>query len=212
MSSEENPREQENMDTNPETDETTAAQDAQSDAVPEDPIMVLTDERDALRDQCLRLRAEFDNFRKRMARETDRIRKTAAAGLAADLLPVLDNLGRALETMACPSDLVAGSVQEGMISGVRMVAEQFASVLSAHGVEVIPAVGEPFDPNVHEALARVLSEDIPSGHVAQEYLKGYRMGDFVLRASKVVVSMGPAAPQPMAESDGTAEPEAPETD
>ena len=187
-----------------------SADESQTEPAAEDPVAVLTRERDGALDQYVRLRAEFDNFRKRTARETERIRKMAAASLVTDLLPVLDNLGRALETIGCPSDLVAGSAQEGMISGVRMVAEQFASVLISHGVEPIPAQGESFDPNIHEAIARVVSGDIPSGHIVQEYLKGYRMGDFVLRASKVVVSMGPEA-EPMPNT-GDLEPEAPETD
>jgi len=137
-----------------------------------------------LRLQLLRARADFDNYRKRMAREAEQTRKKAAENLIRELLPVVDNLERALDH--------AEDRGSGLAQGVDMVLKQFAAVLQSKGLDPIPAAGEPFDPNVHEALAHQPSEEIDADTVIEEYQRGYRLGDFVLRPSKVVVSSGPA--------------------
>jgi molecular chaperone GrpE len=134
------------------------------------------------RDQLLRARAEFDNYRKRVARDAERTRKLAAENILKDLLPVADNFERAL-------DHAAGD-PASLMEGVAMVYKQFADVLARHGLEPIPAVGEIFDPNVHEALSRMPSDEHAEDQVAQEYQKGYRLGDMVLRPAKVVISSG----------------------
>lgn len=146
-------------------------------------VAALEAERDALKDQVLRARAEFDNYRKRTAREVERIRKTAAEALVRDLLPVADHLELALQH----TDEASRAVTEG----VRMVARQFAEVLSRHGVEPIPAAGEPFDPNVHEAMLQRADSNAAPNTVLEEFQRGYRMGEVVLRPSKVVVCSGP---------------------
>lgn len=150
---------------------------------PEDDYAALLAERDQLKDQILRARAEFDNYRKRMARQAEQIRKTAAERLLLALLPVVDNLERALDH--------AEGAATGLGEGVQMVLRQLSEVLSQQGVDPIPAMGEPFDPNVHEAVMRTHSEQYAEGLVAQEFQRGYRIGDYVLRPSKVVVSAGP---------------------
>ncbi len=137
---------------------------------------------EALKDQVLRLRAEFDNYRKRTARETAQIRSTATAELVCDLLPVLDNLERALEH----SSDAAG----GLAEGVRLVLNQMRDVLGARGLEAIPSVGEGFDPNIHEALAQAPSEAHAADTVMTEFQRGYRMAGLVIRPAKVVVSTG----------------------
>ncbi len=147
-------------------------------------LAALRDERDDLKEQALRARAEFENYRKRMARESERIRKTAAEGLMRDLLPIVDNLERALSHVEDKSD--------GLAQGVEMIVKQFADVLSAKGLEVIPAKGEPFDPNIHEALTHQPSDEFPADTVMEEFQRGYRLGDYVLRPTQVVVSSGPA--------------------
>lgn len=154
-----------------------------------------------LRDQLLRARAEFDNYRKRMARDAERTRKLAAERLLRELLPVLDNLEMALLHAADPED--------GLAQGVGMVLKQLSAALSAEGLQPIEALAAPFDPNVHEALTQEPSEETPAGHVLREFQRGYTLGDFVLRPAKVVVSAGPPeTPQgdTAAESaDGTGE-------
>jgi len=144
-------------------------------------------ERDAQKDQFLRARADFDNYRKRMLRDMEQVRRMAAERLVHDLLPVLDNLERAVyHVQADPA---------GLIEVVEMVLKQFRDVLVRHGVEAIPAAGLPFDPACHEALACIETAECPPDHVAQEMLKGYRLGGTVLRPAKVMV--GKAAEPPV---------------
>ncbi|MBI2433620.1 MAG: nucleotide exchange factor GrpE [Candidatus Hydrogenedentes bacterium] len=151
----------------------------------EDELAALESEVTDLRNQLLRGRAEFDNYRKRMAREREQDRKLAAAQLMRELLPVADNLERALGH--------AEAGESALAQGVDMVLRQLSGVLQAKGLEPIPAVGERFDPNVHEALAHQPSDEHEPDIVTTEYERGYRIGDHVLRPSKVVVSSGPAA-------------------
>jgi len=146
----------------------------------------LAAERDEAREQYLRLRAEFDNYRKRMLREGEQIRKTAARSLIEDLLPVLDNLERALSHVADPAI-------HPVLQGVDMVVKSMCNTLAGHGLEPIAALGQPFDPNVHEALAHQPSDEHPADTVVAEYDRGYRLGELVLRPAKVAVSSGPAA-------------------
>lgn len=141
-------------------------------------------ERDQLKDQLLRALAEFDNYRKRSAREYERIRKTAAEALVRDLLPVVDHLELALKH--------ADEASRAVTDGVEMVARQLADVLGRHGVVPIPALGEVFDPNVHEAMMQRPDDTAAPNTVVEEFQRGYRMGDLVLRPSKVVVCAAPA--------------------
>lgn len=149
----------------------------------EEQLATVTAERDNLKDQFLRTLADFDNYRKRTTRDMERVRKTAAEDLVRDLLPVLDNLERALAH--------AADVTDGFAQGVQMVHKQLCEALAARGLEPIPALGETFDPNVHEALAQQPSEEFPANTVMAEWQRGYRMGALVLRPSRVVVSSGP---------------------
>jgi molecular chaperone GrpE len=143
-------------------------------------------ERDALQDQLLRARAEFDNFRRRVARENEQLRTTAAQALMRDLLPIVDNMERALSHVEDKTD--------GLALGIEMVLKQFTGVLAARGLETIAAKGEPFNPHVHEALTHQPSVEYPADTVMEEFQRGYRLGDFVLRPTQVVVSSGPPAP------------------
>lgn len=143
-------------------------------------------ERDEARDQLLRFRAEFDNYRKRMLRENEQIRKTAARNLIEDLLPALDNLERALGHAADPAN-------DPVLQGVDMVVKSLHEKLAGHGLERIVAMGQPFDPNVHEALAHQPSDEYPADTVVAEYDRGYKLGEVVLRPAKVSVSSGPPA-------------------
>lgn len=145
-------------------------------------IPALQEECESLRDQLLRSRAEFENYRKRTAREVERIRKTAAESLIHDLLSVLDNLELAIRN--------AEGTPGPMIEGVRLVHKQFQDTLARNGLEPIDAAGQPFDPNIHEAVAQAPSKDVPPDHVIQEFQRGYRLGGQILRPAKVLVSQG----------------------
>jgi len=141
-----------------------------------------TKELEELKDRYLRVCAEYDNYRKRTTREIKEIRETATEHLIKDLLPVLDNFERALQHIPDPEDAFA--------SGIRMVFSQLKDTLMARGLLPIETIGQPFDPNVHEALAQIESEQ-SEGTVVQEYQKGYLLGKRVLRPAKVVVSKLP---------------------
>jgi len=144
----------------------------------------LVAECEELKDQLLRARAEFDNYRKRMAREAERARKMAADGLVRSLLPVLDHLELALEHAEDDSG--------GLAEGVAIIVKQFQEVLATNGVEPIPGKGVVFDPAVHEAIMQTPSDETPAGHVLKEFQRGYTLHGVVLRPSKVVVSSGSA--------------------
>lgn len=150
----------------------------------DDPLQVAQQERDALMDQLLRARAEFDNYRKRVARETEALRQRAAEALMHDLLTVIDNLDLALKYKDTDPTALA--------EGVEMVARQMHDILGRHGLTTIESVGKPFDPSVHEAVTQVPSNEVESDQVVQEFQRGYMLGGRVLRPSKVTVSSGPA--------------------
>jgi molecular chaperone GrpE len=140
-------------------------------------------EAEALRDQYLadlkRVAADFDNYRKRVAREREALAARAHAGLVEAILPVLDDLGRALEA--------AGLHEEARLEdGVRLVHRQLSDVLAREGLQEIPTDG-PFDPHVHEALAAIPSE-AEEGTILEVVQPGYLLGDRVLRPARVVVA------------------------
>lgn len=146
----------------------------------------LTGERDTLNDSLLRLRAEFDNYRRRTAREVIDAGTRAQCDLLGSLLPVLDNLDRALDA--------AEHHEEGkVLEGVRLTRKMFVDLLGCTGVEEIAGVGAPFDPHQHEAIM-VQASDQEEGTVAAVLQKGYRQGDRVLRPAKVAVSTGKGEP------------------
>ncbi len=171
---------------------------ASEDAVPGDQREALLQERDRLADSLLRLRAEFDNYRKRAARELTDARVCARGDLLVDMLPVLDNLERALDA--------AEHHDEGkVLQGVRLTKDQFVCLLAQAGVEEVPGVGSPFDPTIHEAVA-VQPSELDEGLVSAILERGYRQGAQVLRPARVVVSAGPddAAVSSAAEVSGGA--------
>lgn len=144
-------------------------------------------ERDELKDQFLRARAELENFRKRVHREREEERRYSAAGLINDLLPAMDNLRRALD-----AGRNAESAGDSLLQGVQMVLAQLEEILNRHGAAPIPAEGEQFDPNVHEAVQQIPTDEHPPMTVIQELQQGVKLHDRVLRPSKVVVSSAPA--------------------
>lgn len=136
--------------------------------------------------RVLMAQAEAENFRKRMRRDYEDQIKFAAVPLVTDVLEVRDNLLRALVATENAPD------SEGLKEGVAMVAKQLDDTLAKYAVHQIPAEGEAFDPNVHEAISQMPS-DLPAGMVAHVAQTGFQMHDRVVRPSQVVVSTGPAA-------------------
>lgn len=137
-------------------------------------------ESEALREQLLRLAADFDNYRKRSRREQDDVRRFGIDRLLGDVLPILDNLDRALEH--------SGDSQDPVILGVRMVAKQFHDVLQAHGVKPFDSAGRPFDPERHEAVGQEPAGSSAAGTVLREMQRGYMIHDRLLRPARVTVA------------------------
>ncbi len=138
----------------------------------------------ALRDQLLRLAADFDNYRKRSLREQKEARDFGTTAILHDVLPVLDNLDRAIAHSENDEHPVA--------QGVRLVAKQFHEILTKHGVKPFSSLGAPFDPERHEAVAQVPTADKQPGTVIEELQRGYTLKDRLLRPARVVVATAPA--------------------
>jgi molecular chaperone GrpE len=138
----------------------------------------------AANDRVLRAHAELENFRKRVYRQMDEERKYAALPLLRDLLPVVDNLDRAIG--------VGTSNGPGLLEGVKMVAQQLHSALERHHCQRLAAEGAVFDPHVHEALAQHPSDKHPAGTVMAVTQVGYLLHGRVVRPAQVLVSAGPA--------------------
>lgn len=141
----------------------------------------LRSELDRFRELYLRKLADFDNYRKRHERELGEFRKLAGAELVRDLLPVLDNLDRALA--------VSSGNSAGLREGVDLVRRQFRDALAKHGVEEIDPVGEPFDPAYHEAVQRRVAGEVVANTIVEVLQKGFLMHGRLLRAAMVVVAV-----------------------
>src|SRR5450432_1259175 len=157
-------------------------------ATPEERIAALEAERNETKDRMLRIAAECENWKKR-ARVTQAEAEAAARErVLKDLLDVADNLERATDAHAAGAGDAAS-----VLKGVTLVLRLLQQKLERHEVRPFEAKGQPFDPRVHEAISRVPSSDVPSGAVAAELQKGYRIGEKLLRPAMVSVSTGPAA-------------------
>lgn len=134
-------------------------------------------------DRMLRMAAELDNYKKRSARDLDDMRKYATENLIRQLLTVVDNLERAIES-ADPEN----GKDQGVVDGVVMTLKEIMKILEKHHVKPIEALGEPFDPAFHQAMSQEERADQPSNTVVQEFQKGYLIHDRLLRPAMVVVS------------------------
>lgn len=139
-------------------------------------------------ERYVRLNADFDNFKKRAARERTEASRNAQESLIGKLIPVLDNFEMA---MAAASQSAGGSV-ESLRAGVQMINGQLKAVLTDAGLEEIDASGKPFDPAWHEAISQQESADVPEGHVLTQVRKGYRFKERLLRPASVVVARPPS--------------------
>jgi molecular chaperone GrpE len=153
----------------------------------EESVTEETEKEKAAHDKYLRLFAEFENYRTRSAKEQLEIINTANGKLLARLSEVKDNFERAFAEENKTGDLAAFE------KGMKLIQEQFDKVLSDFGLETIDPSGEPFDPNLHEALMNQASEAIPEGAIIQVFQKGYRIKNKLLRVAKVIVSSGKPA-------------------
>jgi molecular chaperone GrpE len=146
-----------------------------------DPIEALQQEKQALQDRLLRTAAEFDNYRKRIDRERREQADAAAADILTDLLPIVDDLERALQS---PS----GGDADAYRKGVELIHKRMMDLLRKRGVKPIEAVGADFDPNYHQAVIQEVSPDYREGEVMEVLRSGYMLGDRLLRPAMVKVA------------------------
>lgn len=139
----------------------------------------LTKELEDQKDKYMRLAAEYDNFRKRSAKERLDISATTVGNTINEILPVFDNFERALN---------AETTDEKYKSGVEMIFNQFGEALKKLGVEIIDPLGETFDPNIANAVNQIEDDNLGENEVAQVFQKGYKIGDKIIRYAMVVVA------------------------
>jgi molecular chaperone GrpE len=144
-----------------------------------DELVTVAAERDEYLALAQRTQADFENYRRRVAREAVLAQERGVAKLAKELLPALDSLDRALE---------AADQDDPLLQGVRLVRAELIDALARLGIESFSPAGEPFDPSVHEAMAQQAIAGVASGLVAEVYQPGYRLGEHVIRPARVVVA------------------------
>nr|WP_253900094.1 nucleotide exchange factor GrpE [Corallococcus carmarthensis] len=159
-------------------------------------------------DRAIRSAADLENYRKRAQKEKEDVQKFGAEKLLKDLLPVMDNLDRALDAAGKSPDF------DSFQKGVAMTRKSFEDSLGRHGVKGFSAKGQPFDPRLHEAIQQVETADVPAGHVVYEVTRGFYLNDRLVRPAMVVVARAPEAvaapPQAAAPAASTEAPKASE--
>lgn len=159
-------------------------------------IEAIKAERDQNLDKLLRVNAELENFRRRVQREAELSARYSSLPLIRDLLPALDNVARTIQAAE-----QTGKIDD-LIQGLQMIVSQIDQVFGSHSAKPIPAVGEAFDPNLHEALQQIPTAEHPPMTIIQELERGYSMHDRVIRPSKVIVAC--ALPETSEESTDAA--------
>ena len=142
----------------------------------------------ALKDQTLRAKAETENMRKRVSRDVEKAHKFALEKFASNLLPVVDSLEKAIESIDTESPDSQGAQIESMGDGVKLALKLFLDTLERSGVKPVFPEGEPFDPQFHEAMGMLESPDVEPGSVVAVLQKGYTLNDRLVRAAMVMVS------------------------
>jgi molecular chaperone GrpE len=149
-------------------------------------IETLTREKSAIYDQLLRRQAEFENFRKRFDRERVEIYQRTRAEVLLELLPVLDNFERALVSLE-----TSGDDAEALHQGVALIHKQLKDAVTKMGLQPVESIGKSFDPNVHEAITVEPSDEHEENTIIEEFQRGYKLGDRLLRPARVKVAGAP---------------------
>lgn len=134
--------------------------------------------------RAYRATADLENVRRRFQKEREDLRRFAVEGLLKDLLPIIDNLERAVQH-------AEQNGQEGLVDGVRLVLRQFQQTLAGKGAETFEALGQPFDPQLHEAMTEMVSAEYAPGHVASVFQRGWKLNGRLVRPAMVVVAKAP---------------------
>jgi molecular chaperone GrpE len=178
--------------------QTNVGESEQEPLVPVEPGTVTPEQFDELKqraakadenwERLLRTTADFDNFKKRAAREKQDAIKYANESLLQKLVPVLD----AFDMAVSAAQSTDGKAAESLKTGISMVQQQLKGALTEAGLEEVDATGKPFDPNLHEAVQQRETKDVPDGHVVQQLRKGYKLRERLLRPATVIVAKSPA--------------------
>jgi molecular chaperone GrpE len=154
----------------------------------EDEAAGLAEQLKESQDKYLRLMAEFDNFKRRTAKDFEKMVESAADRIMQDMIDIRENFVRAIDSQATSKDY------DKFFEGMKLIFVKFSETLTKYGLEEFAAVGEPFDPQLHDAMMQMPHPEIAANHLVQVYEKGYRIKGRVIRHAKVIVSSGaPAA-------------------
>jgi len=182
--------------------ESAASTGGESEAAEPDEVRHLREQAESWKDKYLRAKAETQNIQRRAANERAAATAAAYAAVIKALLPVLDDLERTLEASKSAENVAS------MVEGVRLIYENMQKVLRGFGLEPIEAVGQAFDPAVHEAVMQRPSAEHPDKTIVEQVQRGYRLGDRLLRPAKVVVSQAPSRQEQEGAAASDAEPAA----
>ena len=154
-----------------------------------------------LKEQLVRTMADFENFRKRQIRDREQMERHANERAMEDFLPIVDHLEMAL------SKTDEETKKDPFVQGIQLIYTQFIDAFAKHGMTPIDAKGEKFDPQIHEALTQLPSADVPEGVVIDQFRRGWKIGDYLVRAAQVTVSSGAPVPEtpPSEETSSEAE-------
>jgi molecular chaperone GrpE len=163
----------------------------------EDRIVQLEQEKNDMRERMLRVAAEFENWKKRSRKDQEDAQFRVKEQILKDVIEVADNLERAISSLTDASD------SKAVKDGVGLVLRMFSQKLERYDVKAFESKGKSFDPRLHEAVARVPSTDVPVGGIVEELVKGYNLGDRLLRPASVVVAVAPPSAQPAGETEAS---------
>ena len=156
---------------------------------PVDSLEDLKQQLETMSDRYVRLMAEFDNFKKRVSRDYERLGESANEKLMIDLIDVRENFERALRSGECGADF------QSLFEGMKLIFSKFDTALAKHGLEPFAQKGDAFDPQIHDALMKAPHQEIPEDHIADIYEKGYYLKGTVIKHARVIVSGGKAPDQ-----------------
>ena len=165
--------------------------DVSEEETPAQKIEALETEVAHMKDQALRALAEAENVKRRAEREVAAAKTYGVERFATDMLSVVDNLGRALATLDGQAKEDLGDNAKNLLDGIELTEKDMMAVLARHGIKAVPGKGSKFDPNVHQAVAQIPSEE-DKGNVAEVMTTGFTIGERTLRAAMVAVSTGPS--------------------
>ena len=171
----------------------------EADSGPRDPMEVLLEERDSLKDQLLRALADVENMRRRTERELETARKYAHTGFARDLVGAIDNLSRAISAAPAKDEAASAEAIDGLVTGLEMSWQEIQTTMERHGIRQISPKGEKFDYNLHQAMFEVPNAEVEPGTVIEVVQHGYVLHDRLLRPAMVGVAKA-AEPQSTTDS------------